>query len=123
VAPAEVVLEAGGVLRRFRVARYPGDDRVFVDGDSGSVAFTEVARFPDPAAADEPGSLRAPLPGTVVALHVKVGDEVSPGQELLVVEAMKMQHVVRADRAGRVAALKVAVGGTVDVGATLAVIH
>ena len=122
-APELVVLEADGVLRRFDVARYPGDDRLFVDGDAGSVVFTEVPRFAAPADAAAEGSLRAPLPGTVTALHVAVGDEVEPGQELLVIEAMKMQHVVRADRAGRVEALHVKAGGTVDVGATLVVIQ
>ena len=132
----EVMLEAGGVLRRWRVARYPGDARLFADGDTGSVTFAEVPRFPgefrgvvpagqwspDPGAAADDGSLRAPLPGTVVALHVAVGDEVDPGRELLVLEAMKMQHVVRADRAGLVKSLPAAAGATVDVGAVLVVL-
>jgi len=123
VTPDAVVLEAGGVLRRWHVARYPGDDRVFVDGDAGSVVFTEVPRFAEPAEPGVEGSLRAPLPGTVTALRVGVGDVVEPGQEVLVIEAMKMQHVVRADRAGRVESLPVEAGGTVDVGATLVVIQ
>jgi acyl-CoA carboxylase subunit alpha len=123
VTPERVVLEAGGVVRRFDVARYPDDDRVFVDGDAGSVVFTEVPRFPEPAEAGTEGSLRAPLPGTVVAVRVAVGDVVEPGQELLVIEAMKMQHVVCADRAGRVESLGVEAGRTVDVGATLVVIQ
>lgn len=77
---------------------------------------------PEPADSADEGSLRAPLPGTVVALNVAVGDQVEPGQELLVIEAMKMQHVVRADRAGRVESLPVQAGATVDVGAVLAVL-
>jgi acyl-CoA carboxylase subunit alpha len=120
-APDVVVLEADGLIRRWRVARYPGDDRVYVDGDAGSVAFTEVPRFPEPAQTRDEGSLCAPWPGTVAALHVAVGDEVTAGQELLVIEAMKMQHVVRADRAGRVESLPVPAGSTVDVGAVLVV--
>ena len=122
VTPDSVLLEAGGIVRRWHVARYPGDDRLFVDGDAGSVVFTEVPRFGEPAEAGTEGSLRAPLPGMVVALRVAVGDAVEAGQELLVIEAMKMQHVVRADRAGRVESLPVEAGGTVDVGATLVVI-
>ena len=55
-------------------------------------------------------------------MRVAVGDQVSAGQELLVIEAMKMQHVVRADRAGRVAALPVTAGAAVEVGAVLAVL-
>src|SRR5215472_6304560 len=111
-APDEVVLEADGLVRSWRVSRYPGDDRLFVDGDAGSVTFTEVPRFPEAAASRDEGSLLAPWPGTVVAVRVAVGDEVHPGQELLVIEAMKMQHVVRADRAGLVESLPVAAGRT-----------
>jgi propionyl-CoA carboxylase alpha chain len=119
----EVVLEAGGLTRRWHVARYDGDDRLFVDCHTGSVTFTEVPRFPEPTkAGDVEGSLRAPMPGTVVELRVAVGDEVKAGQELLVIEAMKIQHVVRADRAGQVESLPVPVGHTVDVDETLAVI-
>jgi propionyl-CoA carboxylase alpha chain len=121
VTPETVVLEAGGLLRRWRVARYTGDGRLFVDGDTGSATFTEVPRFPEPEQAGAQGSLSAPLPGTVVALFVAVGDEVKAGQELLVIEAMKIQHVVRADRAGRVESLPAPAGSTVDVGAVLVV--
>jgi biotin carboxyl carrier protein len=107
------------------VARYPGPggaSRLEVDGDAGAVTFTEAGRFPEPGYAADSGSLRAPLPGTVVAVRVAVGDQVSAGQELMVIEAMKMQHVVRADRAGRVAALPVTGGAVVEVGAVLAVL-
>src|SRR6185437_1210809 len=121
VTPELVVMEVDGLLRRWRVACYPGDDRLFVDGDAGSAAFTPVPRFPSPARIIDQGSLRAPWPGTVVAVHVAVGDEVAAGQDLLVIEAMKMQHVVRADRAGRVESLAVTAGAAVDVGAVLVV--
>jgi len=124
-APSLVVMEADGVVRRWRVARYPGPDgatRLEVDGDAGAVTFTEADRFPEPGYAADPGSLRAPLPGTVVAVRVAVGDQVRAAQELLVIEAMKMQHIVRADRAGRVAALPVTAGAAVEVGAVLAVL-
>ena len=120
-APDTVVMEVDGLTRRWHVARYGGDDRLYVDGDTGSVVFTEVPRFPEPAQTRDEGSLCAPWPGTVVALLVAVGDEVDAGQELLVIEAMKMQHVVRADRAGRVESLPVPAGSTVDVGAVLVV--
>jgi len=116
------VLEAGGVVRRWTVACY-ADGSVFADGDAGAVAFTEVPRFPEPAGTGDEGSLRAPLPGTVVALRVAAGDKVEAGQELLVLEAMKMQHAVRADRAGQIESLPVRAGDTVDVGATLVVIR
>jgi len=61
----------------------------------------------------------APLSGTVTSITVSAGDRVSPGDELMVLEAMKMEHEVRAERAGCVHAVTVDVGGTVDAGATV----
>ncbi len=66
-----------------RVARYAGAGRIEVDGDAGAVTFTEADRFPPPGQDGDEGSLRAPLPGTIVAVRVAVGDEVASGQELL----------------------------------------
>ncbi len=61
----------------------------------------------------------APLQGTVVACEVSVGDTVAPGQPLLVMEAMKMEHLVRAEQGGVVGGLAVAVGDAVREGAVL----
>lgn len=62
------------------------------------------------------GSLAATLPGVVVAVQAAPGDTVSAGQALLVIEAMKMEHTVRAPRAGGVAAVHVRVGDRVREG-------
>ncbi|EHN73004.1 acetyl/propionyl CoA carboxylase alpha subunit [Streptomyces coelicoflavus ZG0656] len=67
-------------------------------------------------------SLTAPMPGTVTVVKVAVGDEVSAGQSLLVVEAMKMEHVISAPHAGTVAELDVAPGTTVAMDQVLAVV-
>lgn len=61
----------------------------------------------------------APIPGKVVAVTVKPGDEVEPGRPLVVLEAMKMENELTADQAGRVAAVRVAPGDTVEAGAVL----
>ncbi|HEX2222243.1 MAG TPA: acetyl-CoA carboxylase biotin carboxyl carrier protein subunit [Candidatus Limnocylindria bacterium] len=63
--------------------------------------------------------IRATLPGLVVALRVGPGQEVTEGESLLTVEAMKMQNEVRAPRAGRVAEVAVDVGQAVSTGALL----
>ncbi len=67
-------------------------------------------------------SLTAPMPGTVTVVKVAVGDEVAAGQSLLVVEAMKMEHVISAPHAGTVTGLDVAPGTTVAMDQVLAVI-
>jgi biotin carboxyl carrier protein len=66
--------------------------------------------------------LRAIIPGRVVAVSVTPGDPVSAGQQILVVEAMKMQNEVRAPIAGVVERLAVAEGQTIELGDLLAVI-
>ncbi len=54
--------------------------------------------------------VKSPLPGVVIAVHVQAGDEIAAGQPMCIVEAMKMNNVIRASQAGKVAALRVAVG-------------
>ena len=61
----------------------------------------------------------APLLGTVVRVGVQPGDEVHLGQPLVVIESMKMEHVVLAEWAGTVTEVLVATGETVEVGAPL----
>ncbi len=61
----------------------------------------------------------APIPGKVVAVQVAAGDEVEAGQPLVVLEAMKMENELAAERSGTVAAVHVAPGDTVDTGTVL----
>lgn len=68
------------------------------------------------------GSLTAPMPGTVTVVKAAVGDRVAAGQSLLVVEAMKMEHVIAAPHAGTVTELDVAPGTTVAMDQILAVV-
>lgn len=68
------------------------------------------------------GSLVAPMPGTVISVTVNVGDKVSKGQTLLVLEAMKMENEIMAPIDGTVQALNVAQGESVNAGETLIVL-
>ncbi|MHA3701664.1 acetyl/propionyl/methylcrotonyl-CoA carboxylase subunit alpha [Jatrophihabitans sp. YIM 134969] len=120
VTPDLVVLETDGVRGRYAVARY--DDLVHVDGPDGPVVLRERPRFVDPADVAAPGSLVAPMPGTVVRVGAAVGDDVVAGQPLVWLEAMKMEHVVRAPVDGVVEELAVTPGRTVDVGSILALV-
>jgi len=120
--PDRVELEIAGVRRAFEVADH--GDRVYVDSALGPVTLVPRSRFPDPAALVVPGSLLAPMPGTVVRLAVAQGDEVKAGQPLLWLEAMKMEHSIAAPPAGGVVAeLRVQVGEQVAAGQLLAVIR
>jgi biotin carboxyl carrier protein len=118
--PERVTLTLGGVRRTVDVHRV--GDTVWLDSSLGTTELTEVPRFAEPRAAEEPGSLRAPMPGTVVRVAVAEGAPVAAGEVVVVLEAMKMEHAVRAPSAGVVTSLPVAAGETVRAGQVLAVV-
>lgn len=71
------------------------------------------------AVVDKTKSVTAPIPGVIISIAVKEGDEVKQGQELCVLEAMKMKNAIRAGRAGKIAAIRVAAGDHVKHGQAL----
>jgi biotin carboxyl carrier protein len=77
----------------------------------------------DAAASEGLHRVTAPMPGKVVKLLVKKGDQVAARQGVIVVEAMKMENELRSPRAGVVADVTVAEGGSVEAGAVLVVIQ
>ncbi|MGH4028422.1 biotin carboxylase N-terminal domain-containing protein [Actinomycetota bacterium Odt1-20B] len=119
VTPGRVSVAHEGALHTFTYT----DDWLGRDGDSWHV------QDHDPVAANLTGSahagadsLTAPMPGTVTVVKVAVGDEVAAGQGLLVVEAMKMEHLISAPHAGTVTELDVTPGTTVAMDQVLAVV-
>ncbi|WP_228994931.1 acetyl-CoA carboxylase biotin carboxylase subunit [Streptomyces sp. DH8] len=112
------VEQAGAVVHFHRSGHWLGRD-----GDTWHV------QDHDPVEASLSGAgrggadtLAAPMPGTVTVVKVAVGDEVAAGQSLLVVEAMKMEHVISAPHAGTVTELDVTAGATVAMDQVLAVV-
>ncbi|MFJ6994884.1 acetyl/propionyl/methylcrotonyl-CoA carboxylase subunit alpha [Streptomyces sp. NPDC003090] len=94
------------------------------DGDSWNVLDHDpVAASLTGSAHSGADSLTAPMPGTVTVVKVAVGDEVTAGQGLLVVEAMKMEHVISAPHDGTVVELDVTPGTTVAMDQVLAVVE
>lgn len=124
-APGEVVLEVGGVRRTFavHVSGDPLAPRVDVESPLGHVALVKKPRFVDPADQVAEGSLLAPMPGSVVAVRAAVGEEVTEGQPILVMEAMKMQHTIAAPYAGTVTELAASEGQQVEAGTVLAIVE
>ncbi|MEU1277295.1 biotin carboxylase N-terminal domain-containing protein [Streptomyces sp. NPDC005805] len=125
-APGRVVLEVDGVARDFTVRAYGGEDGpVHVESPLGHHTLTRRPRFTDPADRAVPGSLLAPMPGTVVRLGegVETGAAVTEGQPLIWLEAMKMEHRIVSPASGTLTALHAAPGRQVEVGALLAVVH
>jgi pyruvate carboxylase subunit B len=112
-----------------RVVSRPGESRgrytLWLDGFRfGTEALDERARAireltGAAAAASGPAPIVAPMPGMIVRVAAQVGDQVQPGQGLVVMEAMKMENELRATTAGTVRAVLVQPGNAVDKGAVL----
>lgn len=75
---------------------------------------------PEEALEDAHGRVEAPMPGKVLELRVKVGDEVERGEVLLVLEAMKMEHQITSPLSGVVTSLQAEEGSSVELGDLLA---
>jgi acetyl-CoA carboxylase biotin carboxylase subunit len=118
----EAVLEIDGVRRSYRVICEP--ERVLVQERGGAAfVFLEEPRFPELDTEVPAGGYVAPMPGKVISVDVAAGDHVTKDQRLLVMEAMKMEHAIRAGADGVVETIVAAVGMQVDAGQVLVVVR
>ncbi|MGB8649491.1 MAG: biotin carboxylase N-terminal domain-containing protein [Mycobacteriales bacterium] len=117
--PELVDLSVDGVRRRCAVVL---GATTYVDSPLGHSVLVEDPRYPLPGSAVAEGSLTAPMPGTVLRVAVAVGDQVRAGDALVVLEAMKMEHAVKAAADGTVQEVLVEAGAQVDAGAVLVVV-
>ncbi|MFG2984633.1 biotin carboxylase N-terminal domain-containing protein [Streptomyces sp. NPDC048258] len=118
-----VTIELDGVTHRFSHATSPEGTWLGRDGDSWHLQDHDpVAATLSGAGRGGADTLAAPMPGTVTVVKVAIGDKVVAGQSLLVVEAMKMEHVISAPHAGTVTELDVTPGTTVAMDQVLAVV-
>jgi 3-methylcrotonyl-CoA carboxylase alpha subunit len=121
--PEVVALGAGryhvidGDRRRIAYAASAGDTWVFLDGR----VFVVPAAGPSArrAATDDDTALMAPMPATVVSVHVSPGQDVARDALLITLEAMKMELPIKAPRAGRVTAVSCRQGELVQPGLRL----
>ncbi|MGH8446476.1 MAG: biotin/lipoyl-containing protein [Solimonas sp.] len=93
-----------------------GDDVfVHVDGEAYQLRYQHpLDRLAAQAGGSAEDSIRAPMPGSIVAVSVKAGDAVAKGQTLLVMESMKMETTIAAPRDGVIAAVSYEKGQTFD---------
>jgi propionyl-CoA carboxylase alpha chain len=113
--------EIGGRRVRARITRC--GDQLIVQGPNGDLTFSEHPRFVVPGSEDTLGGFVAQMPGKVIELRVQVGDHVSAGDTVLVLEAMKMEHPMRATEDGVVTEVRVAEGDQVEGGTLLLVVE
>ena len=73
----------------------------------------DAAKTSKPSGAKGVGSVKAPLPGTILEVKVNAGDEVKVGDTLLIMEAMKMENNIKSDKSGKIKTIKVNSGDSV----------
>ena len=113
-------LEIGS--HRFFAQITRADDRILINMPFGDLDAKIIKRFAEPGNEVPEGGLVAPMPGKVIEVKVKKGDRVKAGDTLVVIEAMKMEHSIKAIKNGKVTKLMVVLNQQVDNGATLLVL-
>lgn len=81
-----------------------------------------VVKTSPPSSPKGSGTIKSPLPGTIIAMHVKQGDTVRIGQKLITLEAMKMENNINSDKEGTITDIKVKQGDNVMEGDILILI-
>jgi propionyl-CoA carboxylase alpha chain len=121
-SPWRQVVELDG--RRHAVSTYIAADArtVVANSPAGTITWTRPPRFVDHERASVGSGPLCPLPGTVLAVLVQIGQAVDDGTALMVVEAMKMEHTISATAPALVEEVRFAVGDRVDVGDLLVVL-
>jgi propionyl-CoA carboxylase alpha chain len=120
-SPSHVDVEIDGHRVAARITR--SVDRLYVQAQRGTVAFNVVPRFVVPGAEAAPSGLSAPMPGAIIDVRVSTGQHVEAGETLVVIEAMKMEHIVSAASAGTVTSVLVVKGQQVESGVALLTIE
>jgi len=116
-----ITLDVDGVQTPLRVVETGSG--VMVHTPAGAINLDHRSRFPDYASVEVAGGQTAPMPGKVLSVHVGAGDQVTAGQTLVIMEAMKMEHTITAPVDGLVAELRCAEGDQVDNGQVLVVLE
>ena len=112
--PGSIRLSIEGIQKIFRIAE--AGDQFFVQSHSSSRVVMRLPRYPHSHAASEHESAYAPMPGQVLKVLVEVGQQVSAGDALVILEAMKMEQTLRAATDGAVEAVLVKQGDVVAPG-------
>ncbi len=98
------------------------NDQVLINMPFGDLDAVILPRFTEPGKEVLEGGLVAPMPGKVIEVKVKKGDKVKAGDTLIIIEAMKMEHSIKATESGKVTKLMVTLNQQVDNGVTLLVL-
>lgn len=119
-------IEVNGILYEVEVdkALQPTKTPKLVRTDSvtSTDSNKSIAKTSNPSDPKGGGTIKAPLPGVILSIHVNVGDHIKMGQKLIILEAMKMENNINSDKEGTVRSINVSKGDSVMEGDVLIVI-
>lgn len=118
-SPVAVVVDGRTIAVELERLRAPANTAPAPSTVSTPAAPAAASPRPGPSSTAAPGAVGAPMPGKILTIYVKAGDPVTAGQELLTLEAMKMEQIIRASGPGKVREVKVAPGQNVTLGQVL----
>lgn len=114
-------IEINGLRCKYNITK--DEDLILITHQRGSKVLKILPRFQSSSTKTPEGSLVSPMPGKVIEVNVKQGQKVAMGDELVVIEAMKMNHAISADQDGIVDEIFIKVGDQVDLGANLLILE
>jgi acyl-CoA carboxylase subunit alpha len=117
VAPNQITLTIDNITRTYDIAL--AGDQIFVQSQTTSTTITRLPRHPRPASASQRETANSPMPGQVLRILVKAGQQVKTGDSLVVLEAMKMEQTIRTTINGVVQSVLVETGQVVAPGQML----
>lgn len=120
-----VTVEVNGVPYKVELEKAPAAAKVVKAPRPSAAPRTESGAkvIAKPTVATGGASVKAPLPGVILSINVKVGDTVKASDTVMMLEAMKMENAIHAGRDGKVASINVAQGESVLEGAVLLTIE
>jgi len=114
-------IEINGFRCKYNITK--DEDLILITHQRGSKVLKILPRFQSSSTKTPEGSLVSPMPRKVIEVNVKQGQKVAMGDELVVIEAMKMNHAISADQDGIVDEIFIKVGDQVDLGANLLILE
>jgi propionyl-CoA carboxylase alpha chain len=112
-----IICEIDGTILNAAITKF--GESISINSGQGDLILRILPTFNDPNEVVTEGSLTAPMPGKIIKINAKLNKSVKAGETLLILEAMKMEHAVKAVSDGKISEMYVKTGDQVESGANL----
>ena len=112
-----IICEIDGTILNASITKF--EESISINSGQGDLILRILPTFNDPNEVVNEGSLTAPMPGKIIKINAKLNKSVKAGETLLILEAMKMEHAVKAVSDGKISEMYVKTGDQVESGANL----